>query len=125
MVRFALLLLLTSLASSHAAASVNVAELRCEYLGDPLGIDVAQPRLSWKLQAGAPEQRGLRQSAFRVLVASRPGLLAEGKADLWDSGDVESDRSVHVIYGGKPLTSRTRCHWKVRVRDGDGQWSAW
>jgi len=36
-------LLLASLASLHAA---EVTSLRCEYLKDPLGVDVAKPRLS-------------------------------------------------------------------------------
>jgi alpha-L-rhamnosidase len=39
--------LLMPLAAIHA---VEVQNLRCEYLENPLGIDVAKPRLSWKLQ---------------------------------------------------------------------------
>ena len=35
--------------------SVTVTDLRCEYLTDPLGIDVPQPRLSWKLAAVDPQ----------------------------------------------------------------------
>ena len=34
---------------------LTVQKLRCEYLVDPLGIDVAQPRLSWTLES---KQRG-------------------------------------------------------------------
>ena len=34
-----------------AAATLNAENLRCEYLKDPLGIDVTQPRLSWELRA--------------------------------------------------------------------------
>ena len=47
-------------------ARAGVADLRCEYLPDPLGIDVPQPRLSWKLQPG---RHGLRQTCYRLLVA--------------------------------------------------------
>jgi len=39
--------------------------LRCEYLADPVGIDVPQPRLSWVLEHSA---RGERQTAYQVLV---------------------------------------------------------
>jgi alpha-L-rhamnosidase len=39
-------LLLAPLAALHAA---EVQNLRCEYLENPLGIDVAKPRLSWKI----------------------------------------------------------------------------
>jgi alpha-L-rhamnosidase len=39
--------LLLPLTAIHAVEAQN---LRCEYLENPLGIDVAKPRLSWKLQ---------------------------------------------------------------------------
>ena len=29
---------------------IKLKDLRCEYLDSPLGIDVRQPRLSWKMQ---------------------------------------------------------------------------
>ena len=46
-------------ASAAAEAAVDVDRLRCEYLENPLGIDVAQPRLSWNLAATAdPAARG-------------------------------------------------------------------
>jgi alpha-L-rhamnosidase len=41
--------------------------LRCEYGTNPLGIDIINPRLSWRMQT---ERAGARQSAYRVLVAS-------------------------------------------------------
>jgi alpha-L-rhamnosidase len=53
--------------------------------------------------------RGVRQTAYRILVAGDEKLLKEGKADLWDSGKVESDQSVHVEYKGKALESRMQC----------------
>jgi hypothetical protein len=39
-----------ALAFATSLHAVEVASLRCEYLENPLGIDVAKPRLSWKLQ---------------------------------------------------------------------------
>jgi alpha-L-rhamnosidase len=44
----------------RGSARVQITNLRCEYLSDPLGIDVAQPRLSWVLQS---RQRGQMQKA--------------------------------------------------------------
>lgn len=99
-------------------------DLRCEYLKNPLGIDVVKPRLSWKLKVENQKSeasnvkdtpRGVKQMAYQILVASSEELLKEDKADLWDSGKVDSDRSIHVEYAGKPLKSRSDCHWKVRV----------
>jgi len=99
--------------------------LRCEYRVNPVGIDVAQPRLSWKITAAQPLDRGVRQTAYQVLVASQPEILAAGKGDLWDTGRVQSDQSIHVVYAGKPLRSRARAFWKVRIWDQNGQASAW
>ena len=96
--------------------------MRCEYLVDPLGIDVARPRLSWIVRSG---ERAQVQTAYRVLVASTPHRLAADDGDLWDSGAVRSDATLHVEYAGRPLASRARCHWKVRVWDKTGRLSQW
>lgn len=103
-------------------SSVSAKELRCEYRVNPLGIDVVRPRLSWILQSS---QRGQKQTAYRVLVASSLEKLNSDEADLWDSGKVKSDRTIHLVYEGRPLKSRMRCWWKVRVWDKDGKASAW
>ena len=111
-------------AGAPAASAIRVENLRCEYRVNPQGIDLLQPRLSWTLEA-APGARGVAQSAYRVLVASTPEILAGDRGDLWDSGRVEWNRQIHIEYAGKPLVSRARCHWKVRVYDQDGQPSEW
>ncbi len=96
---------------------LRVANLRCEYLVDPLGIDETRPRLSWTLESG---RRGARQVARQVRVASSADRLAQGKADLWDSGRVEDDRTAHIEYSGTPQVSRMACHWQVQVWDEQG-----
>ena len=85
--------------------------LRCNYLADPLGVHDAEPRLSWKL--GADGRRGVRQTAYRILVSSRRG----GAPDLWDTGRVHSDATIHLPYRGRPLASRERAWWRVQVWD--------
>ncbi len=65
------------------------------------------------------------QTAYRILVASDPEFLRDGRGDLWDSGKVTSNRSIQVVYGGRPLTSQMRCYWKVRVWDGEDRPSSW
>jgi alpha-L-rhamnosidase len=94
------------------AAPPKVQFLRCERLSDPAGIDARQPRLSWQI---AGEERGLRQVAYQVLVASSPEKLAKDVGDLWNSGKVASGQSIMVRYGGSLLKSRMACYWKVRV----------
>ncbi len=66
------------------------ANLRCEYLKNPLGIDVLQPRFAWVL---AHTERGQKQTAYQVLVASSLELLNQDKGDLWDSGKTASEDS--------------------------------
>ena len=84
----------TFLSQSLAAESVlHPVDLRCEYLKNPLGIDRTAPRLSWKLQAAPSAGRGLKQTAFQIQVAATEQALGGGKADLWDSGKVNSDQS--------------------------------
>jgi alpha-L-rhamnosidase len=98
--------------ASAAEMSLTPVQLRCEYLVDPLGMGETQPRLSWMLTS---DRRSDAQRAYRVIVASSPEMLAKDQGDLWDSGRVESDESAHVVYAGKPLTSRMACCWKVGV----------
>jgi hypothetical protein len=49
--------------------------------GLPVGIDAAKPRLSWTMNAGTQktEARGQKQTAYQVLVASSPELLAKDR----------------------------------------------
>ena len=119
--------LFAGIASAQAA---DVTTLRCEYRENPLGIDVAKPRLSWVIEDLKSEPirirtRGQKQTAYQVLVASAEASLKKDKGDLWDSGKVVSDQSVAVRYAGTSLASETRYWWKVRVYDQDGKESAW
>lgn len=111
--------------STLANPSVAVVDPRCEYLTDPLGIDVVQPRLSWKLQALDSDARGLKQTQYHILVSISLINLMQHQGDLWDSGEVTSNQSVNIEYAGKPLQTGMECFWKVRVRDQNGEWSAW
>lgn len=103
---------------------IKLKDLRCEYLDSPLGIDVRQPRLSWKMQVPTAV-RGKKQTAYEILVASSSELLRRDKGDLWNSGCVVSDESVNIVYKGKSLESNQKCFWKVRICDEQGNWSAW
>ena len=116
------LLLTLSLIVTSGSYAIDVENLRCEYMSDPLGIDVTEPRLSWTLTSN---KRGDLQTAYRILVASSAELLKQGTGDVWDSGKVETDRSVQVEYEGKSLQSGKPYYWKVQVWDAAGRASAW
>ncbi|MEM9833123.1 MAG: family 78 glycoside hydrolase catalytic domain [Bacteroidota bacterium] len=107
---------------SAVAQTLSVKDLRCEYLENPLGIDVAEPRLAWKLQLDISDTR---QTAYHILVASSPEILANDEGDLWDSDRVSSEESRHVKYRGQALNSRQPCYWKVKVWDNHNRESAW
>ena len=107
------------------AVEVIPSDLRCEYLADPVGLDVCKPRLSWKLTAASPALRGVRQRAYQIMVAGSPELLAKDKGDMWDSGKISTDISLNIPFGGKPLVSRQELFWKVRVWDGNRKPTAW
>jgi alpha-L-rhamnosidase len=108
--------------AGSAGADVKVANLRCEYLSAPVGMDNAQPKLSWIMESDA---RAQCQSAYQVLIASSEEVLNRGKGDLWDSGKTLSKTSLGVLYQGLPLASAARYWWKVRVWDKTEKCSAW
>jgi alpha-L-rhamnosidase len=108
--------------AAAADPEARATRLRCEYLTSPNAVEDSAPRLSWIIES--PE-RGWRQTAYQVVVASSAARLAEDRGDLWDSGKVVSRETAQIGYAGKPLNSRTRCWWKVRVWDGADKASAW
>jgi len=116
-------LFLTGMGTGVRAASVKVDDLRCEYLKNPLGLDVCQPRFSWKLVPTSKTARGQRQTAYQIQVADSKESLS--KATLWDSSVIKSDQSVNVAYEGKTLESGHQYFWKARVQDENGKWTSW
>ncbi len=100
----------------------NIVDLRCEDKVSPLGIDIAQPLLSWKFES---DSRDFMQKAYRVLVASDPSILDGNRGDLWDSGEVAGAMSNNVEYTGAVIGSGKKVYWKVwaRSESGDEAWS--
>ncbi len=99
-------------------ASATPVRLRCEYLENPLGLDLLAPHLSWQSDSA---ERNWRQTAYDILVASSAESLQAGQADIWDSGKIDSAESVGIEYRGPTLQSQKRYYWKVRVWDAAGQ----
>ena len=93
-------------------------DLLCEYMTNPIGIDISHPRFSWVLRHS---ERGRAQSAYQILVASTRENLLNDVGDVWDSEKVESDKSVNMEYEGKSLESKSTYYWKVRWWDDKGQ----
>ena len=98
-------------------SGVKVADLRCQALENPVGVDEHTPRFSWRLEA---DNKGVRQTAYQIMVASSKEQLAK-HPDLWNSGKVMSDQNTFVVYDGKPLHSAQKYYWKVKVWTNKGQ----
>src|SRR5262245_56519443 len=94
--------------AQEPSVSLAIARLRCELAENPLGVDLPNPRLSWIVESDA---RGQRQTAYQILVASTNEALASDNGDLWDSGRVESDETLHVPYDGGELQSSQQVFW--------------
>lgn len=84
------------LACFQGPMPIKIINLECEYLVNPLAMDILNPRLSWKLEAINDEVYNQRQKAYQILVAGSPQKLTEEVADLWNSGRVESDKTAQI-----------------------------
>lgn len=97
-------------------------ELECESQSRDVVIDNLTPRLSWVNQT---VMNGEVQRAYHIQVASSEAKLQAGRADLWDSGKVESSNSQLIKYRGRALSPFSDCYWRVRVWDDNGASSSW
>ncbi|MFD2287676.1 Bacterial alpha-L-rhamnosidase [Pedobacter petrophilus] len=113
---------LFSISISLSAQDIQVAQLSCAYLNNPIGIDTSTPGLSWKLQS---KQHNVTQTAYQVLVASSFGNLNKNIGNVWDTKKVASNQSIQVHYKGSRLVSTQKYYWKVRVWDHYGKSSGW
>jgi len=98
-----------------------VTKLKCEYLENPLGMDKPLPRFSWNISS---DQRGVIQSAYRILVSDSPVELSSGTGKIWDTGKITSDQSTNIEYNGTPLESDKTYYWNVIVWNQKGEQSS-
>ena len=87
-------------------------KLKTEYLHNPLGIDIVQPRLQWNCEDG------ITQTAYQVVCRDDAGNA------LWDSGKTVGS-TMRIQYAGELLKSRSRVLWQVRLWDENGQPGDW
>lgn len=107
---FLFLLAIVFASCSHHNKS-QVSNLTVEYLTNPLGVDVEQPRFSWKISS---EERGVKQTAWQVIVGESLDDVKKEKGPVWDSGRISGDKTANVEFAGK-LKSNTTYFWRVRT----------
>jgi alpha-L-rhamnosidase len=95
-------------------------DLTCEHKKNPVGTDILQPRLSWKLKGAG---NNIMQTAYSLRVSVDPRFSSS--KTIWQSGKVNSDESVLVSYKGPDLKASQRYYWQVRVWDNKGRASKW
>ncbi len=105
-----------------AAAQIKAVNLKCEYLSNPQGIDMPDPRFYWQLVS---EENGQVQTAYQLLVATSKENIDRNIGDAFDSGKIKSDQSTHVVYRGKPLKPASQYFWKVKVWDKNSESFEW
>lgn len=105
-------------------ADIVPVRLKCEYLEKNAFVTEGLPRLSWTLEPakGAEEKRGLRQTAYRILIADSIENLADPKRCVRDSGKVNS-----AITQAMQIDARFTAvyYWKVKVWDASDHESPW
>jgi alpha-L-rhamnosidase len=87
---------------------------------DPIGYYEKTPRFTWQI---APTAQSQFQQAFQIQVASSAVTIEA--ADLWDSQKQLSANNAWIKYQGKPLASRQKVYWRVRIWDENDQVSSW
>lgn len=105
-----LLLILTLFLFKTNAQTLE--KLRCENEENPMGLEIKKPQLSWQMKSTL---RGVKQTAYQILVADNEADLKKDNGNFWNSGMVKTNKSFNIIYEGKTLESRKKYFWKVKV----------
>ena len=86
---------------------MKAAQLRVDYLKEPLGLGNPAPQFYWHCDGG------MKQTAWQI-------IAKVGTETVWNSGKVESSSMTHIPYGGRPLKSRERVYWSIKLWDEQG-----
>lgn len=65
------------------------------------------------------------QSGYRIILSDSLNLIQKGEGNVWDSGTVNSGRSVSVAYRGRSLQPRKVYYWRVKAITGNSEESDW
>lgn len=100
-----------------AQSKKGIYDLQCEYLVNPLGLDEASPRFTWKIK---DTSKGARQSAYQILIGTDSIEVVKGNGTIWDSRKIQSDANL-VVYDGSSLNPFTKYYWNIIVWDETGK----
>ena len=84
---------------------------------NPVGVQPDCVKFSWKYPA---EVACFQQKAYRILASTKKQTLANGKADLWDSGWVVSENNLNIPSAISQCPAMKPVYWTVCLRDAEG-----
>ena len=90
-----------------------VQNVKVEFVSNPVGVDLKNPSFSWEM---ASEKENVKQYAYRIQVYEQAGVDEEDQL-VWDSGFVQSDDAVEVVYQGEGLQSHKKYGYTVTCVD--------
>ena len=117
---FKLSLVLLLVFGSVYGQDLALKDLTIEHKKNPAGIDVLQPRFSWKISGKGND---ILQTAYSIRVATDQKFSSA--KTVWKSGKISSDESVLLTYDGPSLKSGQKYFWQVRIWDNKGKESKW
>lgn len=103
--------------SVTATTKSAITNLTVTALKSPLAVDAEKPDFAWRMQSNVI---GMKQVSYHLIVAKDAYFTHK----VWDSGTVQSDKSLGVVYGStgdtSPLSPETDYFWRVDITDNKG-----
>ena len=87
--------------------------LRCEYLKNPIAVDVEHPRFSWEI---TDNRQSAFQYAYQVFVGTDSISVGDGIGDFWNTKK-QKNSSTLILYQGRELKPFSKYFWSVKVWD--------
>ena len=116
-----LIIFILAACGENTDTSLRIIQEKCNGIENPAGTGRI-PDFSWILDS---EERGQKQTAYQIIVASEKESAVKLNGDLWDSGKIISGQNAWISYEGKELQPATEYYWRIRVWDRNDVPSEW
>ncbi len=113
-----ILAILVMMVFGEVYAQVAISHETVEYQNGSQLLATNVPRFSWQYETNNSNEGqaiaiNVKQTSYRIIVASTRENAKKNIGDLWDSKTVASNRMLLIPYEGKTLPSRDKAYWKV------------
>ncbi|RXG21239.1 alpha-L-rhamnosidase [Leeuwenhoekiella aequorea] len=90
----------------YGSQANEIIDLKTEYLTNPIGIDVINPRFSWKIKSSEHYN-----SHYHLVVGTDSSEVAMGIGKYWSTKF--SNYENRISYAGKKLDASTKYYWAI------------